>query len=81
MKFKDVYGDLSGTVYKGNLDCSYNNLTSLEGAPKVVKGVFNCSCNKLTSLEGIPFQKENYTDFSDEEFNKYMRRKYPHILI
>jgi len=33
MKFKDVYGDLSGTVYDGIFDCHNNNLTSLEGSP------------------------------------------------
>jgi len=34
-------------------DCSYNNLTSLEGCPKKVKN-FGCACNKLTSLEHSP---------------------------
>ena len=42
-----------GTV-KGSFDCSYNNLTSLEGAPKEVGGFFNCNKNNLTSLEGAP---------------------------
>jgi hypothetical protein len=34
--------------------CSYNQLTSLEGAPKVVNGNFYCDSNKLTSLKGSP---------------------------
>ena len=33
--------------------CSYNQLTSLQGAPSVVKGDFYCYSNKLTSLAGI----------------------------
>ena len=35
-------------------DCSYNKLTSLEGAPHHITGFFNCSSNKLTSLKGGP---------------------------
>jgi hypothetical protein len=35
-------------------DCSYNQLTSLEGGPKEVGGHFSCSFNQLTSLEGAP---------------------------
>ena len=54
MKFKDKYGDYTGKTWKGDLSCSYNNLTSLEGCPEVVEGYFNCSYNKLTSLEGCP---------------------------
>ena len=38
----------------GDFDCSYNYLTSLEGAPQEVGGSFNCSYNNLTSLEGAP---------------------------
>jgi hypothetical protein len=38
----------------GNFFCSYNELTSLEGAPQEVGGNFNCSKNKLTSLKGAP---------------------------
>lgn len=39
---------------EGNFDCSYNKLTSLEGAPKEVGGDFDCGYNKLTSLKGGP---------------------------
>ena len=38
----------------GNFDCSQNNLTSLEGSPKIVGGDFYCYRNKLISLEGGP---------------------------
>ena len=54
VRFKDIYGDMSGQVYAGDFVCFNNNLTSLEGAPKVVQGDFYCSSNNLTSLEGVP---------------------------
>jgi hypothetical protein len=38
----------------GNFFCSYNQLTSLEGAPQEVGRDFSCSNNQLTSLEGAP---------------------------
>ncbi|MCK9476330.1 MAG: hypothetical protein M0R46_10440 [Candidatus Muirbacterium halophilum] len=38
----------------GNFHCGYNQLTSLEGAPKSVGNYFYCKCNKLTSLVGCP---------------------------
>ena len=38
----------------GSFNCSVNNLTSLENAPKSVDGDFYCSYNLLTSLEGAP---------------------------
>jgi hypothetical protein len=38
----------------GSFDCSENQLTSLQGAPREVGGAFNCSGNQLTSLEGAP---------------------------
>ena len=38
----------------GYFDCSKNNLTSLEGAPRRVGSKFDCSDNQLTSLEGAP---------------------------
>jgi len=56
MKFKDTdYGDLNGQTHKGDIDVRNINLTSLEGAPKIVKGDFNCASNlKLTSLKNAP---------------------------
>ena len=44
-KFNKVYG---------SFDCSDNQLTSLEGAPKIVLGHFFCDNNKLTTLKGGP---------------------------
>lgn len=38
----------------GSFNCSYNNLTSLEGSPVTVGGNFFCMSNKLTTLEGSP---------------------------
>ena len=38
----------------GNFNCSNNNLTSLEGAPKEVGGSCYCYENNLTTLEGAP---------------------------
>ena len=46
--------DLGIDYTGGNFDCSFNRLTSLEGAPSRVGGSFNCSYNELTSLEGVP---------------------------
>ena len=41
-------------VVKGAFNCSYNQLTSLKGAPKKVDGNFNCTYNELISLEDAP---------------------------
>ena len=38
----------------GDINCSNQNLTSLEGAPEEVGGSFYCYDNELTSLEGAP---------------------------
>ena len=40
-----------GTV-TGHFNCSNNELTSLDGAPKKVGENFSCHTNNLTSLEG-----------------------------
>lgn len=45
LNFRNVYG---------NFFCYNNNLTSLEGCPKMVSESFNCGKNNLTSLEGCP---------------------------
>ena len=52
--------DFSNCVVNGNFDCSFNQLTSLEGAPKEVDGSFYCSSNQLTSLEGAPQEVGGY---------------------
>ena len=57
VNFNEMY--LGKIPYKfgkvtGNFVCSYNKLTSLEGAPESVGRKFICSNNELTSLEGAP---------------------------
>ena len=41
-------------ICKGDFICNYNDLISLEGAPKIVGGYFNCRNNDLPSLKGAP---------------------------
>ena len=50
-KIPDIFQDVT---VEGDFDCSYNSLTSLEGAPEKVDGYFDCVSNQLTSLEGAP---------------------------
>jgi hypothetical protein len=42
--------------------CSYNQLTSLTGAPETVGGYFDCYNNQLTSLTGAPETVGGYFD-------------------
>ena len=46
-KFRNVNGDFS---------CCNNQLTTLDGCPRIVKGDFDCSYNKLVNLKGGPKQ-------------------------
>ena len=41
-------------VWEKSFYCNDNQLTSIEGAPKIIGGSFICSYNKLTSLKGSP---------------------------
>jgi hypothetical protein len=50
---KSLAGIQFGTV-TGDFSCSFNELTTLVGAPQTVGGNFNCSNNELTILEGAP---------------------------
>jgi len=52
-KLKDFSGVRFGVV-TGDFDCSFNELTSLEGAPQEVGRNFNCEGNELTSIKGAP---------------------------
>ena len=52
-KLTDFKGVRFGKV-TGNFNCTYNSLTSLEGAPQKVGRHFDCSDNELTSLVGAP---------------------------
>jgi len=38
----------------GDFDCSNNQLTTLEGGPKIVTGDYDCSYNNLTNIKGAP---------------------------
>ena len=44
---KSLMGIRFGTV-SGNFYCSYNQLTSLEGAPREVRGDFDCNMNPIS---------------------------------
>jgi hypothetical protein len=45
----------------GDFDCSYSNITSLEGAPQEVGRDFDCSdCNSLKTLDGSPKKVKGY---------------------
>ncbi len=52
-KLKDFSGVRFGVV-TGDFGCSFNELTSLEGAPQEVGRNFNCEGNELTSIKGAP---------------------------
>ena len=47
--------------------CGYNQLTTLEGAPKTVGGYFECENNELTSLVGAPQTVGGDFDCHDNE--------------
>ena len=55
------FGEVSG-----NFDCSYNQLTSLEGAPEVVEKNFYCSLINSPSITLGSF----FSDF-ENKYNKY----------
>ena len=55
-----------GKVY-GNFWCSYNQLVSLEGAPKYVSGYFFCYGNQLKDLKGAPEYVGGGFDCSDNQ--------------
>jgi len=41
-------------------DCSFKNLKSLKGTPRIVNGEFSCCHSKITSLEGGPILAKRY---------------------
>lgn len=49
--FAQIYGEMQKS---GEITCSNNFLTSLEGAPKIVTADFFCHENRLISLKGGP---------------------------
>lgn len=50
---------------KGDFNCSFCGLTSLENAPDKVDGVFNCSFNNLKNLDFIPDAKRYNLSFNN----------------
>ncbi len=56
LKFNKVYG---------YFDISHNNITSLEGSPKIVTSWFDCSHNKLISLNGFPIEVGSWINCSN----------------
>jgi len=47
--------DIKGQIYRGTINCSNKNLTSLKGCPKIIiEGSFYCYKNKLESLKYGP---------------------------
>jgi hypothetical protein len=61
---KDLPGYPFKDPYKGDFNCHTNELTSLEGCPKVINGHFYCSYNKLQSLQYCPQSVEGDFDCS-----------------
>lgn len=55
----------------GDFFISRNNLTTLEGCPKVVYGRFECSSNNLKSLRFCPEYVSRYIDFSYNEIEDF----------
>ena len=49
-----------------DFNCSYNDLTSLLGGPKVVKGSYLAINNKLNTIEGFPLQVGDADDHGAE---------------
>ena len=56
------FGNVSANFY-----CEYNQLTSLEGAPREVGEAFWCANNQLTSLKGAPREVGGSFDCSDNQ--------------
>lgn len=50
----------------GYFDCSFNQLTALEGCPTSINGNFYCNNNPLTTLEGCPASVNGGDFFCDE---------------
>ena len=66
-------------IIDGSFNCSWNNLTSLEGCPQLIGSSFYCSRNELTSLEGCTQKIHGGFYCSD---NKLTSLKYcPEIIV
>lgn len=62
----------------GVFDCSYNELTTLEGCPREVGNNFNCEHNNLVTLKGGPEFVDGYYKCSS---NKLESLKYSPVRI
>jgi len=51
-------------LIKGNFNCCWNKLITLQGAPKTVEGNFSCYDNRLVDLKGAPKTIEGHFDCS-----------------
>ena len=78
--------DIEGKNYKGDINCSKNQLTSLKGCPQKVGGRFDCSDNSITiipddfkftdSLCGdIYLYKDEYLSFFDGVRKKVIKQR------
>jgi hypothetical protein len=56
--------DFTGSTVKGDFDCSYMGLTTLEGVPSKVEGAFNCANNKLRNLKHAPIKVAGFFNCS-----------------
>jgi hypothetical protein len=67
----------------GYFNCSWNDLTTLEGCPKSVGGNFNCSWNNLTTLDFAPkllggrfmcFSNPIHNQLGDIDYKSYIKQ-------
>lgn len=56
---------------RGSFNCSHNELTSLEGTPRIVRGNFNCGTNQLSSLDGSPNSVGGYFNCSNNNLRNF----------
>lgn len=65
-------------IVKGNFNCSFCGLTTLENCPNIVEGTFNCSFNNLKNLDFIPDAKYynlSYNQLGLNSLNKIIDKK------
>ena len=63
----------------GNFDCSENQLTSLEGAPREVGGNFDCNMNPISdqTMELICREMREYPEMEYGAILAYLQNKIP----
>jgi len=55
----------------GNFNCSYSNITILDGSPESVSGNFSCRNTKITSLRGSPQSVGGYVNFCSTQISSF----------